>query len=130
VRYFDVVAAVAGAEAGTFVAAAEAGADGGIAAAGVAVVVTAAAVALVGLHVHGHVLHHGNLNFLDDGHWNLDLLDDRVGLGHRVVLHVVDAVGYGDGYRLRDEDTVGVSVLALSFAPSISPPLHKISGRG
>merc|ERR1719317_1413221 len=49
---------------------------------------------LMHLHVHGHVLHDWHLHVLHHRHGHLDRLDDRVGVGHGVVLHVGHVVGH------------------------------------
>jgi len=58
---------------------------------------------LMHLHVDGHVLYDGDLHVLHHRHGHLDGLDDRVGVGHGVVLHVGHVVGHGDGHGLLDQ---------------------------
>merc|ERR1719317_1718912 len=72
---------------------------------------------LMHLHVHGHVLHHGDLHVLHHRHGHLDGLDDRVGVGHGVVLHVGHVVGHGDAHGLPNEYTQAGFVV-LPFALS------------
>merc|ERR1719320_1988315 len=72
---------------------------------------------LMHLHVHGHVLHHGDLHVLHHRHGHLDGLDDRVGVGHGVVLHVGHVVGHGDADGLPNEYTQAGFVV-LPFALS------------
>jgi len=55
---------------------------------------------LMHLHVHGHVLHDWHLHVLHHRHGHLDGLDDRVGVGHGVVLHVGNVVA-GEEVHLR-----------------------------
>jgi len=84
--------------------------------------------ALVLLHVDGHVSNYGHLDGFNNGDWDVDSLDDGVGLLNGDVLDVVDVVGDWDGDGLVDEDADGVVILAL--AAPFAVPLHEATPRG